>query len=65
MNFFNKSYDFIFNSYYETVSHFNLRNNRGSLSRPSFTEVIKYRKHIDDNLDRLRNINSKKLKKYY
>ena len=60
--YFNKSYDFIFNSYYETVSHFNLRKNRGSLSRPSLIEVIKYRKYIDDNLNRLRNINSKKLK---
>ena len=50
---FSKDYDFIFNSYYETVSHFNLKEKRGNLSRPSLSEVNKYRSHIDKNLDLL------------
>ena len=56
--FFNKDYDFIFNSYYETVSHFNLRKNRGNLSRPTLDEVLRYRTYIDKNLDYLYEINS-------
>ena len=55
---FNKDYDFIFNSYYETVSHFNLRKNRGNLSRPTVNEVLKYRSYIDNNLDFLLDIKS-------
>ena len=55
---FNKDYDFIFNSYYETVSHFNLRKNRGNLSRPTINEVLKYRSYIDNNLDFLLDIKS-------
>lgn len=55
---FNKEYDFIFNSYYETVSHFNQRKNRGNLSRPSLNEVIKYRSYVDKNLDFLIDVNS-------
>ena len=38
--FFNKDYDFIFNSYYETISHFNLRKNRGNLSRPTLVKFL-------------------------
>ena len=56
--FFNKDYDFIFNSYYETISHFNLRKNRGNLSRPTLEEVLRYRSYIDKNLDYLYEINS-------
>ncbi len=51
--FFNEEYDFIFNSYYETVGHFNLRKNRGNLSRPSLKEVNEYTLHVDKNLDLL------------
>jgi len=50
---FSKDYDFIFNSYYETISHFNLREKRGNLSRPSLSEVNRYRLHVDKNLDLL------------
>ena len=50
---FSKGYDFIFNSYYETVSHFNLKEKRGNLSRPSLSEVNRYRSHVDKNLDLL------------
>ena len=57
-NFFNKDYDFIFNSYYQTVGHFNLRKNRGSLSRPTLDEVLMYRSYIDKYLDHLYEINN-------
>jgi ergothioneine biosynthesis protein EgtB len=60
-NFFNKDYDFIFNSYYETVSHFNLRKNRGNLSRPTLDEVLRYRSYIDKYLDYLYEINNTEL----
>tara|TARA_E500000178_G_scaffold229423_1_gene226039 strand:+ start:51 stop:1301 length:1251 start_codon:yes stop_codon:yes gene_type:complete len=49
--FFNKEYDFIFNSYYETIGHYNSKENRGNLSRPSLNEVINYRAYVDKNLD--------------
>ena len=54
---FSKGYDFIFNSYYETVSNFNLREKRGNLSRPSLSEVNRYRSHVDKSLDLLFDIN--------
>ena len=60
-NFFNKDYDFIFNSYYETISNFNSREHRGNLSRPTLKEVIEYRSHIEKHLDYLLNINSVEL----
>ena len=47
---YDKTFDYIFNSYYETVSNFNLKSKRGDLSRPTVNEVLKYRKHVDDNL---------------
>ena len=50
---FSKNYDFIFNSYYETISHFNMRENRGNLSRPSLSEVNSYRSYVNKNLDQL------------
>ena len=55
---FNNAYDFTFNSYYETISHYNQRKNRGNLSRPSLNEVIKYRSYVDKNLDFLIDVNS-------
>ncbi len=50
---FSKNYDFIFNSYYETISYFNKREKRANLSRPSLSEVNSYRSYIDKNLDQL------------
>lgn len=45
---FNKEYDFIFNSYYETVGEHILRTKRGNLSRPTVDEMYAYRKHVNE-----------------
>ncbi len=44
---FNSDYDFIFNSYYETVGEHLLRTNRGNLSRPTVDEIYAYRQHVN------------------
>lgn len=43
----NDSYNFIFNSYYETVGPFLKRSQRGVLSRPTVEEIYVYRRHVD------------------
>ncbi len=45
---YNESYSFLFNSYYNTVGERVLRADRGSLSRPLVSEVMDYRKHVDN-----------------
>ena len=45
---FDPAYAYLFNSYYETVGPRHPRPQRGLLSRPSVTEVGKYRAHVDD-----------------
>ena len=44
---FNKQYDFVFNSYYETIGNRVLRTDRGNLTRPSVQEIISYRDYVD------------------
>lgn len=44
---FNSQYNFVFNSYYETVGARIIRTDRGNLSRPSVDDVYKYRKYVD------------------
>jgi ergothioneine biosynthesis protein EgtB len=44
---FNPSYNFVFNSYYETLGNRVIRTDRGNLSRPTVEDVYKYRKHVD------------------
>ncbi len=44
---FDKSFNFIFNSYYNAAGDFNPRNKRGFLNRPLTSEVLSYRKYID------------------
>src|SRR5258707_611527 len=45
---FDPAYAYLFNSYYETVGPRHPRPQRGLLSRPSVTEVGRYRAHVDD-----------------
>lgn len=45
---FDQDYNFVFNSYYETVGKRVIRTDRGNLSRPSVQDVYKYRKYVDD-----------------
>lgn len=45
---FDPQYNFLFNSYYETVGTRWIRAKRGELSRPTVKEIYEYRKYVDD-----------------
>ncbi len=52
----NPQFSYVFNSYYETAGARVIRTDRGNLSRPSVEDVYKYRKHVDDAMQKfLRN----------
>jgi len=44
---FDPQYNYVFNSYYETVGARVIRTDRGNLSRPSVEDVYSYRRHVD------------------
>ncbi len=44
---FNPAFDFLFNSYYNTIGPYQPRHQRGVLSRPTVDEVIAYRHYVD------------------
>lgn len=48
---FNDQYDFVFNSYYESVGARVVRTDRGNLSRPSVTDVYQYRAYVDEQME--------------
>ena len=50
---FHENFNFVFNSYYNSVGCFNQRDKRGFLNRPSFEEVLNYRNYIDENINLL------------
>ena len=43
----NPDYDYVFNSYYETVGNRVIRTDRGNLSRPTVIEINLYREYVD------------------
>ena len=45
---FDPNYNYVFNSYYETVGARVIRTDRGNLSRPTVADIYKYRKHVDE-----------------
>ncbi|WP_372696420.1 ergothioneine biosynthesis protein EgtB [Immundisolibacter sp.] len=47
---FHPRYGFLFNSYYNQVGPFHARPQRGLLARPSTTDVLAYRAHVDSHL---------------
>ena len=47
---FHPKYGYLFNSYYNTFGDRVLRHNRGNMSRPTITEVIEYRKYVDQHI---------------
>lgn len=47
---FNPEYNFVFNSYYESVGARVIRTDRGNLSRPGVADVYKYRQYVDDKM---------------
>lgn len=49
---YNTNFNFVFNSYYETVGARVIRTDRGNLSRPSVKEVYQYRHHVNTHVKR-------------
>ncbi|MBB5438098.1 ergothioneine biosynthesis protein EgtB [Pedobacter sp. AK017] len=43
----NADYNYVFNSYYETVGNRVIRTDRGNLSRPGVSEIYQYRSYVD------------------
>ncbi|HEY4208903.1 MAG TPA: ergothioneine biosynthesis protein EgtB [Puia sp.] len=50
---YDPDYNYVFNSYYETVGVRVVRTDRGNLSRPSVEDIYAYRKYVDAAMDRL------------
>ncbi|MBC7654099.1 MAG: ergothioneine biosynthesis protein EgtB, partial [Oligoflexus sp.] len=48
---FDINYNYVFNSYYETVGARVIRTDRGNLSRPTVADVYKYRAHVDEAME--------------
>lgn len=47
---FDPSFNYVFNSYYESIGKRVLRTNRGNLTRPTIDEVLQYRAYVDHHL---------------
>ncbi|MDY8109923.1 ergothioneine biosynthesis protein EgtB [Fulvimarina sp. 2208YS6-2-32] len=50
---FDESFNFLFNSYYESVGERQPRPKRGFVTRPSLAEVLAYRDHVDRAMETL------------
>ena len=50
---FDEAYNFLFNSYYESVGERQPRPRRGMITRPSLDEILAYRSHVDAAMERL------------
>jgi len=50
---FNEHYSYLFNSYYNAVGDRHARPMRGMLTRPSLEDVISYRAHVNDHMDKV------------
>lgn len=50
---FDESFDYLFNSYYESVGARVIRTDRGNITRPSVEEVLHYRAHVDQHMESL------------
>ncbi|HEV2481272.1 MAG TPA: ergothioneine biosynthesis protein EgtB [Puia sp.] len=49
----NPDYNFVFNSYYETIGARVMRTDRGNLSRPGVDEIYVYRRYVDEAMEKL------------
>jgi len=45
---YNPDYNYVFNSYYETVGNRVIRTDRGNLSRPTVIDIMRYREYVDE-----------------
>ncbi|MFP5206633.1 MAG: DinB family protein, partial [Acidobacteriota bacterium] len=50
---FHPDFPWLFNSYYRTFSQFPEKQVRASFSRPALEEVLRYRAHVDEAIERL------------
>jgi ergothioneine biosynthesis protein EgtB len=50
---FHPKYEYLFNSYYESVGPMHQRPERGLLTRPTVAEITAYREHVDANMETL------------
>ncbi len=50
---FHPEFNFVFNSYYETVGARVIRTDRGNLSRPSVKDIYAYRKYVNEAMEKL------------
>ncbi len=50
---FDDSFNYLFNSYYETIGERNPRPNRGLITRPPLDSVLAYRDHVDTAVEKL------------
>ena len=47
---FDEQYNYLFNSYYNTVGERVKRNKRGDITRPGVDEILEYRSHVNDHM---------------
>ncbi len=50
---FNNDFPWLFNSYYQSFAAFPEKRLRSSFSRPALDEVLRYREHVDEGVERL------------
>src|ERR1700733_11389654 len=55
---FDDHFNFLFNSYYETVGPRHPRPGRGLLTRPTLETILTYREHVDAGIEKLLRENS-------
>lgn len=49
---FNPDYNYVFNSYYESIGARVIRTDRGNLSRPTVDEIFNYRAYVDEAMEK-------------
>ncbi|HXS88713.1 MAG TPA: ergothioneine biosynthesis protein EgtB [Steroidobacteraceae bacterium] len=50
---FHPDFEYLFNSYYQSVGRMHARPQRGLLTRPTVEEVLRYREHVDEHMLKL------------